>query len=206
MGGSGAADRDGLLSSSRVGSGRASAARPSKVQVSLPCALPRLGPRAVLDAPGAPRRGRIGKAGGDRFCAPNRSAERRLAQPDNMGKAYLQAVSALGWGSGRFLETSLSRSDGEVAARRADGGADAVRRRAALRPLHHSLRERSPSPWLRYREDPCPLPVVCRHSARGRRRTRRRVPASSGGGGAGCAVASGRGGGQGRLPRTKDIA
>jgi len=51
-------------------------------------------------------------------------------------------------GRWRISKSSLSRSDGEVAAASAaDGGADAVRRRATFRPLHHSLRERTPSPW-----------------------------------------------------------
>ena len=45
---------------------------------------------------------------------------------------------------------SLSRSDGEVAARSADGGAMAA---LPSRPLHHALRARSPSPRLRRRED-----------------------------------------------------
>src|SRR3546814_8206436 len=45
--------------------------------------------------------------------------------------------------------SSLRRSRGEVAARSVDGGAMARGRW----PLHRSLRERSPSPWLRHREE-----------------------------------------------------
>ena len=47
------------------------------------------------------------------------------------------------------LRSSLWRSHGEVAARSADGGAIPP----PLRPLHHRLRRRSPSPSLRDRED-----------------------------------------------------
>ena len=54
---------------------------------------------------------------------------------------------------GPHVKSSLRRRRGEVAARSADGGADAVRRRATSRPLHHALRARSPSLWLRHRED-----------------------------------------------------
>src|SRR3546814_643136 len=42
--------------------------------------------------------------------------------------------------------SSLRRSRGEVAARSVDGG-------RGRWPLHRSLRERSPSPWLRHREE-----------------------------------------------------
>src|SRR3546814_16771682 len=45
--------------------------------------------------------------------------------------------------------SSLRRSRGEVAARSVDGGAMARGRW----PLHRSLRERSPFPWLRHREE-----------------------------------------------------
>src|SRR3546814_7003950 len=45
--------------------------------------------------------------------------------------------------------SSLRRSRGEVAARSVDGGAMARGRW----PLHRPLRERSPSPWLRHREE-----------------------------------------------------
>src|SRR3546814_7930807 len=47
------------------------------------------------------------------------------------------------------LGSSLWRSHGEVAARSVDGGAYG----ATSLPLHHSLREQSPSPSLRDRED-----------------------------------------------------
>src|SRR3546814_5973232 len=57
--------------------------------------------------------------------------------PDRGRRGLLRAVS------------SLCRRHGEVAARRADGGVFS----AAPRPLHHSIRERSPPPSLRDKEE-----------------------------------------------------
>ena len=51
----------------------------------------------MLDAPGAAHHGRTRKPGSERFCSPNERAEPRLTQPDNVGKAYLKAMSDLGW-------------------------------------------------------------------------------------------------------------
>jgi hypothetical protein len=55
---------------------------------------------AVLDSPGTPRSGRSRNPGSNRFLSTNEKAGLRLAQPDNVGKAYLKAVSALGWEAG----------------------------------------------------------------------------------------------------------
>ena len=112
----------------------------------------RLGPRAVLDAPGTARDGRIGKPGSECFCPPNESAGQRLAQPDNLGKADLQAMPALGWGAGVCSQFVPRRTPGPRAL-------ESQRCVVPLwAPAFAGVRQgwvdffRS-SPWLRDRED-----------------------------------------------------
>src|SRR3546814_2215780 len=58
---------------------------------------PRSGPRGVLNAPSPPRRGRTRKLDRHRLYPPNERARSTLAQPGNVGKAYLKPIPGLGW-------------------------------------------------------------------------------------------------------------
>jgi len=113
--------------------------RNSKVQESSALCVPHFGP----EAPRTPRGGRKF----DRFCPIDERAVGRLAQWDNVGKACLKAVSALGWGA--VASSSLWRSHGEGDRSRSEWWRG---RDVGAKALPSALRAAT-SPSLRDRED-----------------------------------------------------